>query len=86
MFFDEEVLLEFRLNYLNEFVDNFVIVESTYTHSGRKRKLLFDINKFKKYKNKITYVVVSQEPPGLKKIYESDDENKVNQKYILIAL
>tara|TARA_Y100000590_G_C15682472_1_gene1000328 strand:- start:893 stop:1762 length:870 start_codon:yes stop_codon:yes gene_type:complete len=86
MFFDEEVLLEFRLNYLNEFVDNFVIVESTYTHSGRKRKLLFDINKFKKYKNKITYVVVSQEPPGLKKIYESDDENKVNQKYILNAL
>ena len=28
MFFDEEVLLDLRLNYLNNYVDEFVIVES----------------------------------------------------------
>ena len=49
MFFDEEMLLDFRLNYLNDYVDKFVVVESSYTHSGEKRKLLFDINKFKKF-------------------------------------
>ena len=28
MYFDEEIVLDVRLNILNEFVDNFVIVES----------------------------------------------------------
>ena len=37
MFFDEEILLDLRLNYLNSYVDEFVIVESPYTHSGEKR-------------------------------------------------
>jgi beta-1,4-mannosyl-glycoprotein beta-1,4-N-acetylglucosaminyltransferase len=62
MFFDEEVLLDLRLNYLNNYVDKFVIVESPYTHSGEKRKLLFDINAFKKFKDKISYIVVDKEP------------------------
>ena len=34
MYFDEEVVLDLRLNYLNEFVDYFVIVESNFTHKG----------------------------------------------------
>jgi beta-1,4-mannosyl-glycoprotein beta-1,4-N-acetylglucosaminyltransferase len=47
MFFDEEIVLDLRLNTLNEYVDYFVIVESKFTHKGEKRKLKFDINKFK---------------------------------------
>ena len=43
IYFNEDILLDIRFNYLNKFVDKFVIVESTYTHSGKKRKLLFDI-------------------------------------------
>jgi beta-1,4-mannosyl-glycoprotein beta-1,4-N-acetylglucosaminyltransferase len=35
MFFDEEMLLDLRLNILDKFVDKFVIVESSYTHSGK---------------------------------------------------
>jgi len=72
MFFDEEMLLDFRLNYLNKYVDNFVIVESAFTHSGQKRELLFDIEKFKKYKDKICYIAIEQEPDNLQKIYEDD--------------
>lgn len=37
MFFDEEMLLDVRLNILDKFVDKFIIVESTYTHSGKKK-------------------------------------------------
>jgi len=85
MFFDEEMLLDFRLNYLNDYVDKFVIVESLYTHSGEKRKLLFDINNFKKFKEKISYIVVNQEPPGISKIFDTDSENAKNSKYILNA-
>ena len=42
MYFDEEQVLDLRLNVLNDFVDYFVIVESTQNHKGVKRKLLFD--------------------------------------------
>ena len=52
MFFDEEMLLDLRLNILDEFVDKFVIVESSYTHSGKEKKLTFDINKYSKFKKK----------------------------------
>ena len=44
MYYDEDLILDLRLNLLNKYVDEFVIVESLYTHSGEPRKLLFDIN------------------------------------------
>ena len=85
MFFDEEMLLDFRLNYLNNYVDKFVIVESLFTHSGSKRKLLFDINNYKKFKEKIHYIVLDHEPLGISKISDKDNENSKNSKYILNA-
>ena len=45
MFFDEEMLLDLRLNILNKYVDKFVITEASYMHSGKPKKLIFDINK-----------------------------------------
>ena len=36
MYLDEDLVLDLRLNYLNSFVDKFVIVESKFTHSGKK--------------------------------------------------
>ena len=56
-YYDEDLLLDFRLNCLNKYVDKFVIVESCYTHSGEKRKLLFNINNFKFFKDKINYII-----------------------------
>ena len=47
MYFDEEQVLDLRLNVLDEYVDNFVIVESIYNHKGEKRDLLFNKNKVK---------------------------------------
>ena len=52
MFYDEELLLDIRLNTLDKYVDFFVIVESQFFHNGVKRQLKFDINKFKKFKEK----------------------------------
>ena len=46
MYFDEEAVLKSRLNYLNKYVDYFVIVESTFTHKGEKRELKFNHQKF----------------------------------------
>ena len=50
MYFDEDVVLDLRLNYLNNQVDKFVIVESKYAHNGQKRDLNFNIKKFEKFK------------------------------------
>ena len=85
MFFDEEMLLDLRLNIMDKYVDKFVITEATYMHNGNKKKLNFDISKFKKFKDKIIYIVVDQPPPDLFKIYEQDNRKKVESKKILNA-
>ena len=85
MYFDEEVVLDVRLNALNDYVDYFVIVESTYTHKGNKRKLKFDYKKFDKFKDKIIYLVFDQESSEIEKINENDDSGTKSGKYILNA-
>ena len=85
MFCDEEMLLDIRLNTLNKFVDKFIIVESKFTHSGKKRDLIFDINKFQKFKDKINYLVVESLPKGIEPINTYDDERTKETKVILNA-
>ena len=82
-FFDEEMLLDLRLNIMNKYVDKFVISEATYMHNGKPKKLIFDINKFKKFKDKIIYIVVDQPPPNLLKITDKDDEDTKGNKLTL---
>ena len=43
---NEDLLLDIRLNHLNDKVKKFVISESKYTHQGREKKTLFNINNF----------------------------------------
>ena len=64
-FFNEEHIVDLRLNILNKFVDTFVIVESTVNHQGQNKKLNFDIRKFSKFKNKINYIVVDDTPKDI---------------------
>ena len=56
-YFDEDYMVDLRLNILNQYVDFFVISESTRTHQGKEKKINFDINKFPKFKDKIKFVV-----------------------------
>ena len=76
MFFDEEMLLDLRLNIMDKYVDKFVITEATYMHSGKPKKLIFDINKYSKFKDKIIYKVVDKEPLGIENINEKDIDEK----------
>ena len=55
MYFDEDLVLDVRLNLLNDFVDKFVIIESKYDHKGEKRKPRFDIRKFKRPNTSFKY-------------------------------
>ena len=85
MYFDEEIVLDLRLNILNEYIDYFIIVESTFTHKGEKRKLQFDHKKFEKFKHKIIYLIYDEEPKDIEKISDSDIEDEKSRKYILNA-
>ena len=85
MYFDEEVVLDVRLNTLDKYVDYFVIVESSFTHKGDNKNLMFNHNKFEKFKNKIIYLVYNKQPKGIEAVNENDSENEKSRKYILNA-
>ena len=88
MYFDEETVLELRLNILSTYVDYFVIVESSFTHKGDKRDLKFNHEKFKKFKDKLIYITYDEEPPEIAKnqINDKDNEAIKSWKYISNAL
>ena len=89
-FYSEHLMMDIRFNVLNEYVDKFIVCESTISHSGKKKKLNFDINNYPKFKNKISYIVIDKEPEniigdknGLAEPYEkrSDSLKRINLSY-----
>jgi len=85
MYFDEEVVVDVRLNTLNKFVDYFVIVESRFTHKGEARELKFNHKKFEKFKNKIIYIVDEEIYSLTEKIKIDDSEDEKSRKAIFNA-
>ena len=77
-YYDEELIIDLRFNMLNKYVDKFIICEAKFSHSGREKKLNFDIDKFKRFKDKIIYKVVENEPENL--IYD-DFKKKVESPH-----
>jgi len=86
MYFDEDLVLDVRLNYLDPYVDYFVIVESIFTHRGEKRDLKFDLEKFRKFKDKIIYIVYDETPGKIEEILDKDDETTKTNKSIWNAI
>ena len=71
MYYDEDLMLDLRLNTLNDYADKFVIAEATKDHTGKNKKLNFNINNFLKFKEKIIYLVVDDLPINIK-TYKKD--------------
>ena len=86
MYFDEEIVLETRLNYLAPYVDFFVIVESCYTHKGDKRDLKFNIKNYKEFKDKIIYKIYDEIPNKIEQVLVDDNEDTKYRKYTMNAL
>ena len=68
MYFDDNLVLDIRLNTLDNHVDSFVIVEATLDHAGNRKKLNFDVKNFTKFKKKINYIIVEDMPKNVGKI------------------
>jgi beta-1,4-mannosyl-glycoprotein beta-1,4-N-acetylglucosaminyltransferase len=86
MFFDENMLLDLRLNILNKYVSKFIICEATYNHNGESKKLNFDIKNFSKFKNKIEYIILDRQPDNLRLINKNDNEKLKESKILDNAL
>ncbi len=83
MYHNEDTILDLRLNFLNKFVDYFVIVESIYNHKGEKKKLNFDIQKYEKFKDKIRYLILNELPSDIETVNDNEEEGEKSRKYIL---
>ena len=64
-FFEENMMMDIRFNILNEYVDKFIVCESLYTHSGKKKDINFNINDYPKFKDKIIHVILEKDPENL---------------------
>ena len=74
-FYSEHLMMDVRFNVLNEYVHKFIVVESKYSHSGKAKKLNFDINNYKKFKDKIIYLVIENEPEGIKSVKNDESSS-----------
>jgi beta-1,4-mannosyl-glycoprotein beta-1,4-N-acetylglucosaminyltransferase len=72
-YFNEDLILELRLETLWDYVDYFVISEASYTHAGVDRDTHFDINKFEKYASKIRYIPLHQRPSGVNDFWKNEN-------------
>ena len=70
-FFNEKLMMDLRFNILNEHVSKFIVVESIYSHSGKKKSLNFNIDDYPKFKDRIKYIVIDKEPENLIKDKET---------------
>ena len=86
MYYDEDLVLDIRLNTLNKYVSFFVICEANFNHNGTKRDFKFDIKNHLKFKKKIIYIPLTEQPSNLRKIEKNDNELLKNSKILDNAL
>ena len=86
MYFDEDMMLDIRLNILDKHVSYFVICEAAFNHKGLSKKLNFNIENFSKFKDKIIYLPLERQPNNLKTIDIKDDEHTRSSKILDNAL
>jgi len=83
-YFNEPLLFELRLNILDKYVDEFIVCEASYTHSGERKKINFKKDNYPKFKNRIKHIIINEEPDDLIVINKNNKLN--NSLYRLNAI
>ena len=81
MYFDEDLVLDIRLNTLNDKVDKFIIAEATKDHAGENKKLNFRIENFSKFKDKIHYLIIEDLPINVESKKKDWHENHMRDQF-----
>jgi beta-1,4-mannosyl-glycoprotein beta-1,4-N-acetylglucosaminyltransferase len=79
-FFNEKELVQLRIKYLNDVVDNFVVVEGNFTHTGKEKNWNFEdilSNELKDFSHKIKYHKMQID---LEKADREKSPNYINKK------
>jgi len=82
MYNNEKLILDLRLDYLDKYIEKFIIVESKYDHQGNLKKNFFKIEDFLKYKKKIIHLYIEQFPLNI----SNWEREKYQRNHILNAL
>ena len=81
-YFDEPLLFELRLNILDKYVDEFIVSEALYTHSGKQKKINFNKELYPKFKNRITHIIIENEPEDIISTNQMDQDHAFDQMII----
>ena len=77
-YFEEKLMMDIRFNILNEFVDHFIVCESSFSHSGIRKKINFNKNDYPLFKHKITHLILEDEPLDIVKNFKNDYDVRLN--------
>ena len=64
-YFEEKMMMGIRFNILSPYVDEFIVCESRYSHSGKEKDIKFNKKEFPQFEDKITHIVVDKEPSDI---------------------
>jgi len=81
-FFEEKMMMNLRFNILNSFVDNFVVCEARFTHSGKSKDINFKKKDYPAFEHKITHLIIDKEPID---IIKKDELNSYDLRFNSIA-
>ena len=77
-YFEEKLMMDIRFSILNDFVDHFIVCESSFSHSGIKKKINFNKNDYPLFKHKITHLIIKDEPLDIIKNFKNDYDVRLN--------
>jgi beta-1,4-mannosyl-glycoprotein beta-1,4-N-acetylglucosaminyltransferase len=77
-YFEEKLMMDIRFNILDKFVDHFIVCESRFSHSGIKKNINFNINDYPLFKNKISHLILEEEPLDIIKNLKNDYDVRLN--------
>tara|TARA_B100000767_G_scaffold273486_1_gene303728 strand:+ start:185 stop:1063 length:879 start_codon:yes stop_codon:yes gene_type:complete len=81
-YFEEKLMMNLRFNILDSYVDNFIVCEARFTHSGKKKDINFKKTDHPKFEHKITHVIIDKEPND---IIKKDKLNSNELRYNSVA-
>ena len=64
-YFEEKIMMNLRFNILNQYVDNFIVSEARFTHSGKKKDIYFKKSDYPEFEDKITHLIIDKEPTDI---------------------
>ena len=64
-YFEEDLMMDLRFNILDPYVDEFIVSEARFSHSGKEKEIKFDKKKFSKFEKKINHIILEKEPNNI---------------------